>query len=170
MDKTLGKFTIRTNSAPCLRKKSLPIKTVGPSERLLMDAMLETMYAVKGIGLAAPQVGINQQIFVIDIGEGPLYVANPQILKRSGSEGMEEGCLSLPGKVVTVRRPKTIRVKFLDQNNQPAEKIFSGLLARAFLHENDHLLGKLIIDYRTLGEKLGIKKPAKKKDTHEAVI
>ena len=126
----LGKLTIRTDQDPCLRRKSAAVKTVGPAERLLMDAMLETRYAAKGIGLAAPQVGINQKIFVVDIGDGPIFVANLQILSRKGNDSLEEGCLSLPGKVVNVRRSKTIQVKFIDENNQVAEKKFSGLLAR----------------------------------------
>jgi len=125
---------------------------------MLMDAMLETMYESKGVGLAAPQVGINQQIFVVDAGDGPIFVANPQIVKKSGSACMEEGCLSVPNVVVNVRRPKTITIKYLDRNNTRVEREYSDFLARVFLHENDHLLGKLIIDYRGITEKLGLKK------------
>lgn len=137
---------------------------------MLMEAMLSTMYASRGVGLAAPQVGINQKIFVMDSGDDPLFIADPQILRRSGSECMEEGCLSLPGKVINVRRAKTIRVKYLDQDNRPVERTFSGMAARIFLHENDHLLGKLIIDYRGIGERLGLKKPVRKRSEKEPVI
>jgi len=166
----LSKLTIRTDDDPCLRRKSAPVKSVGPGERMLMEAMLSAMYAAKGIGLAAPQVGINQKIFVMDSGEGPFFIVDPQILRRSGFECMEEGCLSLPGKVVNVRRAKTIRVRYLDQDNRAVERTFSGLAARVFLHENDHLLGKLIVDYRGIGERLGLKKSVRKCSQKEPVI
>ena len=170
MDMKLTKLTIRTDDDPCLRKKSARVKFLGPAERLLIEAMFETMYDSKGIGLAASQVGINQQIFVMDVNQDPIVVVNPKIIKRSGSGCMEEGCLSLPGKVVNVRRPQKISVKYSDVNNRTVEREFSELAARAFLHETDHLLGKLIIDYRGLRERLGLKKRKAKTADREAVI
>jgi hypothetical protein len=92
--------------------------------------MIETMYHNKGVGLAAPQVGINEQILVADIGEGPMAVINPRILKKSGRETLEEGCLSLPGVNVNVRRAKKIVVSFLNQDNQKVQKSFDGELER----------------------------------------
>ena len=91
------KLKIRLYGDPCLRKKSISVKSVGPGERMLIKAMLETMYEHKGIGLAAPQVGINEQIIVVDIGEGPFAIINPKVIKKSGSVKLEEGCLSIPG-------------------------------------------------------------------------
>jgi peptide deformylase len=144
---------IRLYGDPCLKKKSSPVKEVGPGERMLIESMLQTMYAHKGIGLAAPQVGINQKIFVADIGEGPIVVVNPKITKKSGSHAMEEGCLSIPGVLTPIKRAKKITVKFIDENNQEVTKEFSDLLARVFQHENDHLEGRLILDYVKAKEK-----------------
>jgi len=144
---TIGTMKIRTYGDPCLRKPCLPVKEVGVSERMLIDAMLKTMYIDKGIGLAASQVGINKQIFVADIGEGPVAVINPKISKKSGHDMMEEGCLCLPGIVVNIQRPHTIDVQFMDMNNKVVKKTIQGLIARVFMHETDHLCGKLIIDY-----------------------
>ena len=153
-----GKLKIRIYGDPCLRKKSEPLKEVGPSERMLIAAMIDTMYEHKGLGLAAPQVGINQQIFVADVGDGPMVVVNPKIIKRTGSSDLEEGCLSIPGITVDVKRPKKIVVQYLDENSQPVEKEFKDMLARVFQHENDHLNGKLIIDYASLPEKIKFRK------------
>ncbi len=138
---------LRLYGDPCLRKKSAPVQKVGASERILIAAMLETMRQEKGLGLAAPQVGINQQIFVVDIGDGPIAVINPKILKRSGSHVQEEGCLSIPQVMVNIKRSKKITVEYTQANNEVVEKEFTDLLARVFLHENDHLHGKLIIDF-----------------------
>jgi len=144
---------IRLYGDPCLKKKSNPVKEVGPGERLLIESLLATMYAYKGIGLAAPQVGINQRIFVADTGEGPMAIINPKVLNKKGSQTMEEGCLSIPGVSVNVKRPKVIVVKFTDENNQQVTKEFSELMARVFLHESDHLDGKLILDYAKAKER-----------------
>jgi peptide deformylase len=153
-----GKLKIRIFGDPCLRKKSEPLKEVGPGERMLISAMLDTMYEHKGVGLAAPQVGINQQIFVVDVGDGPVVVVNPKIIKRKGSSDLEEGCLSIPGITVNVKRPQKIVVQYLDENSQPVEKEISSMLARVFQHENDHLQGRLIIDYAPLSEKLKMRR------------
>ena len=149
---------IRTYGDPCLRQKSKAVKEVGPSERFLINAMIETMRVHKGIGLAAPQVGLNEQIFVADIGDGPFVVINPRITKKSGLDVMEEGCLSIPDVLVKVKRAQAITVSYLDENNRPVELKCDGLLAKVFQHETDHLNGKLIIDYATLTEKLKFKK------------
>ncbi|HOW35696.1 MAG TPA: peptide deformylase [Candidatus Omnitrophota bacterium] len=155
------KLKIRLCSDPCLRKKSVPIKAVDASTRLLITSMLETMYDGKGIGLAAPQVGINERLIVVDIGDGPVALINPKITKRSGQDIMEEGCLSVPGIVVEIKRPAKIRVEYLDENNQPQAQDLAGLMARVVLHETDHLNGKLIIDYASWAQKLKFKKKLK---------
>ena len=158
---TITKLKIRVYGDLCLRRKSAPVKHMGPSERLLIKSMMETMYDHKGIGLAAPQVGINEQIFVTDVGDGPLVFINPHITKKRGSEVMEEGCLSLPGVQVQIKRPQRIFVSYLDPNNSRIEREYDGLLARVIQHETDHLRGKLIIDYVGLRQKLKFKKQLK---------
>ena len=155
-------LTIRLYGDPCLRKKSTPVKEIGPSERLLIQAMIETMYKHKGIGLAAPQVGINEQIFVADIGQGPFAVVNPRIIKKKGFSVVEEGCLSIPGVLVEIKRPETIVVRYIDENNRIVEREASELLARVIQHETDHLYGKLTIDYARWKDKGKINKQLQK--------
>lgn len=155
----IPKLTVRVYGDPCLRKKSNPVPEVGFSQRILVKAMFRAMYDYKGVGLAAPQVGINDQIFVADTEDGPRAFFNPKILKKSGWESFDEGCLCLPGISIKVKRPKTVTVQYLDENNQTRERRFTGLMARIFQHETDHLNGKLIIDYAGWREKRKIKKP-----------
>lgn len=150
---TTTRLKVRIYGDPCLRRRSAPVKEVGPAERMLIEAMIETMYEHKGIGLAAPQVGVNQQIFVYDVGDGPEAVINPKIIKKWGSAKMEEGCLSIPGVVVDVRRPEAVLVRYLNRDNQIVEKDCEDLAARVILHETDHLHGKLILDYAGLVQK-----------------
>ena len=145
-----------------LRKKSVAIKDVGTVERILAQSMLATMRHYKGIGLAAPQVGINQRLIVIDIGEGPMVVINPYVLKKSGSAVQDEGCLSLPEIAVKVKRPLKIWVSYLDENGRRVEKVYQDLIARVFMHETDHLNGKLIIDYASLSQRIKMKDQLKK--------
>jgi len=144
---------IRLYGDPCLTKKSVPVKEVGPGERMLVQAMIKTMRRYKGIGLAAPQVGINQRLFVADIGEGPLVVVNPKIVRKSGSQVLEEGCLSIPGISVPIERAQKVQLEYVDENNQKLQGEFSDLMARVILHENDHLEGKLILEYVGSNEK-----------------
>jgi len=142
-----GPLKIRLYGDPCLEAKSKPVKEVGPVERMLISAMFETMEACRGVGLAAPQVGINEQIFVVDTGKEVFAAINPKIIRSAGSEVMEEGCLSIPRVLVDVKRVKNVWVEFTDQNNRQVRTQLSGLTARVFLHEHDHLHGKLILDY-----------------------
>ena len=143
---------IRLYGDPCLRKKSVSVKDIGPGERMLIQSMIATMHYHKGIGLAAPQVGINQRIIVADVadGQGPIVVINPQIIKKSGSGILEEGCLSIPGITVHIKRSTQILIRYKDEFNKNVERIYNDLLARVILHETDHLDGKLIIDYASL--------------------
>ena len=149
---------IRTYGDPCLRKKAKAVKDVGPSERFLINAMIDTMRSHKGIGLAAPQIGLNEQIFVVDLGDEPFVVINPQITKRTGSDIMEEGCLSIPDVLVKVKRADAITVVYTNENNRRVERKCSGLMAKVIQHETDHLNGKLIIDYSSLPEKIKFRK------------
>ena len=154
-------LNIRLYGDPVLRKKSHPVKTVDQQDRMLINSLIETMQANKGVGLAAPQVGISKRILVADIGQGPIVIVNPRILKKSGSEAREEGCLSLPGIAVNVKRARNLVVRYWTENNETGEREYSDLLARIVLHEIDHLDGKLIVDYLPLTERLKIRKKLK---------
>jgi peptide deformylase len=144
---SMAVLKVRLLGDPCLRAKSKPVNAVGVVERMLIAAMFETMESHKGIGLAAPQVGINQQIFVVDTGKEAFAAINPKIVKAVGGDFMEEGCLSIPDLHVNVKRAKTIWVEFTDEHNRLVSAEISGLTAKVFQHESDHLNGKLIIDY-----------------------
>ncbi len=138
---------IRLYGDPCLRRKSKAVKAVGPVERLLINVLFDTMKAQKGVGLAAPQVGVNEQVFVVDNGKESFAVINPKVIKSSGTQVLEEGCLSIPNLHVKVKRADTLLVEFTDENNERLRAELSGLTARIFQHEYDHLNGKMIIDY-----------------------
>ena len=135
--------TIRTEGDPVLSKVSRPVKEVTDRICILIDDMLDTMYAYNGVGLAAPQVGTLKQIVVIDVGEGPIVLINPKIVEASGEQTGDEGCLSVPGKAGQVTRPDYVKVKALDLDMEEVEYEGEGLLARAFCHEIDHLEGKM---------------------------
>lgn len=122
--------------------------SIGPAERLLIKELLAAMYEYDGAGLAAPQVGLEEQIFVGDSGQGPFVVINPRILKTSSRKTvLEEGCLSFPGIRIRIDRPETIRVSYQNELGQMIERDVSGLEATVFQHEIDHLNGRMIIDY-----------------------
>ena len=158
----MSNLIIRLYGDPCLRKKSIPIKTVTDSRRELIQAMIATMREHKGIGLAAPQIGLNERLIVVDIGEGPWALINPQVHLREGAGKLEEGCLSMPGITVNVARPQKIFVEYLDENNRKVHRECQDLLARVILHEIDHLDGRLIIDYAPLRQKLSLRKQLQK--------
>ena len=135
--------TIRVQGDSVLTKKSRTVDKMTPRIGELITDMLDTMYDAMGVGLAAPQVGILKRIVVIDVGEGPIVLINPEILETSGEQTGDEGCLSVPGMAGHVTRPNYVKVKALDVNMN--EQIYEGegLLARAFCHEIDHLDGKM---------------------------
>ena len=135
--------TIRVQGDSVLTKKSRTGDKMTPRSGELITDMLDTMYDAMGVGLAAPQVGILKRIVVIDVGEGPIVLINPEILETSGEQTGDEGCLSVPGMAGQVTRPNYVKVKALDVNME--EQIYEGegLLARAFCHEIDHLDGKM---------------------------
>ena len=137
---------IRTMGDRILNKVCRPVEEMTPKIQELIDDMLETMYEAEGVGLAAPQVGILKRIVVIDIGEGPIVLVNPEIIETSGSQTGAEGCLSVPGKHGTVTRPNEVTVKAMDENMKPRLVKGTELLARAICHECDHLDGKLYVD------------------------
>ena len=135
--------TIRVQGDSVLTKKSRTVDKMTPRIGELITDLLDTMYDAMGVGLAAPQVEILKRIVVIDVGEGPIVLINPEILETSGEQTGDEGCLSVPGMAGQVTRPNYVKVKALDVNMD--EQIYEGegLLARAFCHEIDHLDGKM---------------------------
>lgn len=134
-----------------LRKKASPITQFNEALSKTIDDMFETMYAAPGIGLAATQIDLHKQLIVIDTSDNkdePLVFINPQIeIIDQTPEEYDEGCLSVPGYYETVSRPRKVRVKALDRNGQAFEIETDGLLATCIQHENDHLNGKLFVDY-----------------------
>ena len=133
-----------------LRTKAMPVTEVTDKTRKFLDDMLETMYDAPGIGLAATQVNVHQQIVVIDVSEEkdkPYCFINPVITKAEGKEVCEEGCLSVPEYYAEVERAETITVVALDRDGKEFKLDADGLLAVCIQHELDHLKGKLFVDY-----------------------
>lgn len=156
MSVALLEITIYPN--PILRSKSKKLEAVGDEETKLINYMVDTMYTNKGIGLAAPQIGILKRIIVVDAGEGLLKMVNPQIISKVGQSLLEEGCLSFPGKLVEIQRAEEVAVSFTDDKNKNCIASFKGLTARAIQHEIDHLNGRLIIDYLPWYKKVFLKR------------
>ena len=138
--------TIREMGDDVLTKVCKEVPKMTLRTRILIEDMLDTMYQAAGVGLAAPQVGILKRIVVIDVGEGPIVMINPEILETSGEQTGEEGCLSVPGKAGVVTRPNYVKALALNENME--EYIIEGeeLLARAICHELDHLDGHLYVE------------------------
>ena len=136
---------------PRLRTVAAPVTQVDDRIRSIINNMFDTMYDAPGIGLAATQVNVHERIITIDVSEDktePLVFINPEItVIDQDTFEYDEGCLSVPGFYETVVRPQHIRVKALDRNGEPFEMEPEGLLAVCIQHENDHLLGKLFVDY-----------------------
>lgn len=142
---------LRYYGDPVLRRKATPVAGVTPEIRELIRGMFECMYRERGVGLAAPQVGVSQRIFVVDVEEEPgerkkLALVNPVMTKRSGSIVGEEGCLSMPGIHADVKRFEEVVFEALDEEGAPVTVRGRKLLARALQHELDHLDGVLFID------------------------
>jgi peptide deformylase len=153
---------ITKHGEPVLKKVCAPVDYAAMKKDLpaLLRNMWETMYAVKGVGLAAPQIGLNIRLSVIDVRPGekpqPLVLINPEIISQEGTLEEEEGCLSLPGLYSKVQRFSKVRIRALNAQGKPYEMTGHGLLARAFQHEIDHLDGKLFIDHLSLVERLRV--------------
>jgi peptide deformylase len=130
-----------------LRNKNVDLEKK-PSKSLLSD-MYNIVNEKKGVGIAAPQVGENLNIFILNLSNDKTVFVNPKIVYYStGKSIMEEGCLSLPGELIEIERPEIVHVEYLDKNFKKKFGVFDGLKARVIQHEYDHLLGKLIIDYK----------------------
>ena len=137
---------------PVLETPAAPVTEFGDALKKLVEDMFESMYEAKGVGLAAPQIGIAKRLAVIDVTfkEDPkakMVLANPEIIHTAGKHRQSEGCLSVPGFREDVTRPKTVTVRAQDINGKWYEATAEDLLARAFLHETDHLNGKLYISH-----------------------
>ena len=135
---------------PRLRTLAKAVTEFGPALQQLVRDMTETMYAENGIGLAATQVNVHQQLLVLDVSDSrdqPRVYINPAILSSSGEQNCEEGCLSVPGVYAEVKRAENIRVRAFDTSGQVFEEDLSGLHAICLQHEMDHLQGKLFVDY-----------------------
>lgn len=133
-----------------LRKLAQPVKNVDSRIRTLVEDMLETMYSANGIGLAATQVDIHEQVIVMDLSEErdqPLVLINPQILEKDGEQVYDEGCLSVPEYYAPVKRAERIKISALDQQGEIYELEAEGLLAVCIQHEMDHLAGRVFVDY-----------------------
>lgn len=131
---------------PILRKTSKKVTEINERIKILLEDMVETMYEYEGVGLAAPQVGVLRRVVVIDIGEGPIKLINPKIIEKEGEVIDAEGCLSIPNRVGTVKRPEKVNPNHLDENGEKKVIEGTGLLAKALCHEIDHLDGVLFID------------------------
>lgn len=134
-----------------LHRPAVAVEAVTPEIDALIDDMIDTMYAAPGIGLAAPQIGIDLRIFVTDVSSGRnpddlIVMINPELVIAEGMQNREEGCLSLPGFEAVVPRPERTVVRGLDRTGRPHEVEGAGLTARAFQHELDHLDGRLFVD------------------------
>ncbi|MGI6199730.1 MAG: peptide deformylase [Christensenellales bacterium] len=138
---------ILTEGDPTLRKTCRPVEKVDKRLLQLLDDMAQTLHQADGAGLAAPQVGVLRRVVVIDVGEGVIELINPEIIATSGEQIGDEGCLSLPGKFMQIRRPMTTTVRAMNRKGEFFELTGEALLSRALCHEIDHLNGVLYIDH-----------------------
>jgi len=171
----LRKILIEPNNT--LRKKSLPVEKIDKDLQILMDDMLETMYAAPGIGLAAIQVGVPKRVIVLDIAKKdepkqPMYFVNPEIIEKSQNNfSYEEGCLSVPGQFAEIERPDRCHIKYLDYYGKTQQINAEGMLATCIQHEMDHLEGILFIDYLSkLKKSMIVKKLSKQKKELERIV
>lgn len=134
-----------------LREKAKPVTKITPNIIKLLNNMAETMYSAKprGVGLAAPQIGVSKRVIVVDTGEGLIEMVNPEIVRFYGKVTDSEACLSVPGLIGDVTRAASVKVKGLDRHGTEFIVKAKGLMARAFQHEIDHLEGILFIDLAT---------------------
>jgi peptide deformylase len=139
-------YEIRVIGDPVLRARAAEVTDIDGKLAKLADDMLTTMYEAPGLGLAAPQVGVQKRLFVYDVGEGPMTIVNPEIVESQGEWAYDEGCLSIPGLAFELIRPKEVHLKGYDLDGNEVSIEADELLARAFQHEMDHLDGVLFIE------------------------
>jgi peptide deformylase len=165
MESLLSILTILEFPDERLRKKAAVVRRVDDNIKKLVDDMLDTMYQAHGVGLAATQVDVHQQVIVIDVSDeknDPLYLINPVIIEKNGIKESEEGCLSVPGFFEKVDRAEYIKVRALNREGQSFEFVATELLAICVQHEMDHLNGKLFVDYISPLKRQRIKKKLEK--------
>jgi len=149
---------VRIIGDPVLRKKASKIEKIDDDFRGLLDIMTNIMYKEDGVGLAAPQIGISRRFFIMDDGKNLRKVINPKIIEFLGEEVVfEEGCLSIPGIFINVKRPEGVRVKYTNENGDEIEEELHEYTARIFQHEYDHLEGILFIDKVSIAAKAKVK-------------
>jgi peptide deformylase len=141
-----------------LRQMSTPVEEITPELKEFIAAMFKTLRQVKGIGLSAPQVGVNKRFFILDLTSASfefdeIVMINPEIISTEGEQCGEEGCLSFPGLYLEITRPERVVCRYFDVDGNENEVEAEGLFARAILHETDHLNGKLYIDYLAPAER-----------------
>lgn len=146
----MAKLKILKVGDSALRKVCRPVDKITPRILMLLDDMIDTMRAADGVGLAAPQVGVLRRVVVIETPDDGLFeLINPKIIAYSGEQESEEGCLSVPGRWGLTKRPMHVTVRAMNRQGETVDYTGSGLLAKAFCHELDHLDGKLYIDIAT---------------------
>ena len=168
----MSKLTVLHFPDPRLRKKARPVAAVDAEVRQLAGDMLETMYAENGIGLAATQVNVQQRVVVMDLSKErnePLTLVNPQVTQQSGTEEMEEGCLSVPDYTDLVQRAEKISYRYLNLDGEEIEAEADGLRAVCIQHEIDHLDGKLFIDYLSPMKRRRVRKKIEKQNKIRAL-
>ncbi len=159
---------------PVLKTKAKPVDAVTPEIAILMNDMLETMYAAPGIGLAAPQVGVSKRILVVDVAKAdeeaqPIRMANPEIIQESDDLSVyEEGCLSFPEQYAEVERPAVVKIRYLNEKNEKVEIMADGLLATCVQHEIDHLDGIVFVDHLSALKRNMIMRRLKKQQRQKA--
>ena len=154
----MSRYPIRVFGDPVLKRPTADVTDITGKFVRVVDAMFDTMYDANGVGLAAPQVGIEQRFFVYDVGDGPVALLNPRVAESEGEWDYDEGCLSIPGITFEITRPKLITVSAMDLDSNEIVVQGDELLGRCFLHEIDHLDGVLMFDRMERAErKLALK-------------
>ncbi len=142
----MAPYNIRVVGDPVLRQRAAEVTRIDGRLAKLADDMIVTMYEAPGVGLAAPQVGVEKRLFVYDVGEGPQTIINPSIVESDGEWAFEEGCLSVPGLSWEIIRPKLVHLVGIDLDGNEVSIEADEVMARCFQHELDHLDGVLLLE------------------------
>ena len=142
----MSTYSVRTYGDPVLRQVAKPVDDVDGALVKLVNDMVETMYEAVGVGLAAPQVGVQRRLFVYDLDDGPEVIINPEIVESSGELYHDEGCLSIPGLRIGIYRPETVLLKGYDLDGNELSIEADEFMGRMFQHEVDHLDGVLMVE------------------------
>ena len=169
----MNPLEIRLFGDPILREECVPVEGVDDEIRVLIERMMETMYAAEGIGLAAPQVGVARRLFVYDVRQPehpPGVLINPRVVAEEGRSKEEEGCLSIPGLAAPVERPERVVMVGLDAEEREVRIEADGLLSRCLQHELDHLDGVLFLDHLSpLKRRMLLSKWSKREERESSV-